>query len=252
MQPIIELKDIAAAYDHKTVLQHVNLNIFDYDFLGVIGPNGGGKTTLIKVILGLKKPTEGTIHYYKEGKRVSKLNIGYLPQYNEIDHDFPISVEDVVLSGLSSQKKLFCRFSAIHHQMVNETLQHMQLVDMRKRAIGSLSGGQLQRVLLARAVVSRPEVLVLDEPNTYVDRKFQAQMYQMLNDINRDCAIIIVSHDVGTILQNVKNIACVNGHLHYHSGTELPMEELESHFGCPIEQIGHRNMSHRVLKEHID
>ena len=136
--------------------------------------------------------------------------------------------------------------------MVDETLDRMQLTELRRRAIGTLSGGQLQRVLLARAIVARPEVLILDEPNTYIDRRFQEQMYQTLNDINRDCAIIIVSHDIGTILQNVKDIACVNKHAHYHPDTELPMEELEEHFGCPIDLVGHGDMPHRVLRPHTD
>ena len=250
MQPIIQLENIAAAYDAKTVLHHVNLTVYERDFLGVIGPNGGGKTTLIQIILGLKKATDGTVKFYRNGQQVNQITMGYLPQYNEIDKKFPISVEEVVLSGLSSQKKLFNSFTKKHHEMVNETLERMQLSDLRHRHIGSLSGGQLQRVLLSRAVVSRPEVLILDEPNTYIDQHFQEQMYQMLNDINQDCAIIIVSHDVGSILQNVKEIACVNQTLHYHADTELSMEELEHHFGCPIDIIGHGNMPHRVLKEH--
>lgn len=252
MQPIIQLNNISAAYDDKIVLQDVNLTIYEHDFLGIIGPNGGGKTTLIQLILGLKNSNKGSILFYHNGKPVQQITMGYLPQYSNIDRKFPISVEEVVFSGLNSQKKLFSRFTNKHRKMVDNTLQRMQLNNLRKRAIGELSGGQLQRVLLARAIVSHPEVLVLDEPNTYIDRRFQAQMYQMLDNLNNDCAIIIVSHDVGTILQNVKNIACVNQHLHYHAGTELPMEELESHFGCPIEQIGHGNMPHRVLKSHID
>ena len=136
--------------------------------------------------------------------------------------------------------------------MVDETLDRMQLTEQRRRAIGTLSGGQLQRVLLARAIVARPEVLILDEPNTYIDRQFQEQMYQMLNDINRDCAIIIVSHDIGSILQNVKAVACVNHNVHYHPDTELSMVELEQHLGCPIDLLGHGRMPHRVLKAHTD
>lgn len=252
MQPIIRLENIAAAYDNKTVLTDVDLTVFDHDFLGVIGPNGGGKTTLVQIILGLKKPSRGRIAFYRNGQSTEQLTIGYLPQYSEIDRRFPISVEEVVLSGLSSQKKLFSPFTATHRRQVSDTLDRMQLADLRQRAIGTLSGGQLQRVLLARAIVSRPEVLILDEPNTYIDRRFQEQMYQMLNDINRDCAIIIVSHDVGSILQNVKAIACVNRTLHYHPDTELPMEELEKHFGCPIDLIGHGHMPHRILKEHAE
>lgn len=250
MHPIIELQNISAAYDNKTVLQDVNLTVYDRDFLGVIGPNGGGKTTLIRMILGLKQPTRGHIRFFRDGLPVEQITMGYLPQYNDIDRKFPISVEEVVLSGLSSQKGLFSPFTSKHHDMVDNTLKQMQLSALRRRAIGTLSGGQLQRVLLARAIVARPEVLVLDEPNTYIDRHFQEQMYQMLNDINQDCAIIMVSHDVGSILQNVKAIACVNYDVHYHPDAELSAEELEAHFGCPIDLIGHGHMPHRILKEH--
>ncbi len=252
MQPIIQLTNISAAYGNKTVLHNVDLVVCDHDFLGMIGPNGGGKTTLIQMILGLKKPSEGTIKFFRNGEPVDKITMGYLPQYNDIDKEFPISVEDVVLSGLSSQKKLFNAFTAKQHEMVDKTLERMQLSDFHKRHIGSLSGGQLQRVLLARAIVSQPEVLVLDEPNTYIDQYFQEQVYQMLSDINHDCAIIMVSHDIGGILQNVKSIACVNKTLHYHPDTELPMEELEEQFGCPIDLIGHGNFPHRLLKQHKD
>ena len=156
----------------------------EHDFLGIIGPNGGGKTTLIRLILGLKKPMKGQLSFYKEGKPVKHLTMGYLPQYNAIDPDFPISVEEVVLSGLSNQKKLFHPFTAKHHLMVSETLEKMQLYELRNRAIGTLSGGQLQRVLLARAIVSHPTVLVLDEPNTYIDRHFQTQIYEMLHPVS--------------------------------------------------------------------
>lgn len=251
-QPIITLEHVFAGYEEKVALQNVSLEVFDHDFLGVIGPNGGGKTTLMRVILGMLKPFSGKVSYFREGRQVPEITIGYLPQYNDIDRQFPISVEEVVLSGLSREKKLFASFKDTHKQQVEQTLEKLGMEDFAQRPIGSLSGGQLQRVLLARAIVSRPEVVVLDEPNTYIDKRFQEQMYQMLDVINRDCAIIIVSHDVGTILQNVKAVACVNRTLHYHDTPEISTYELSEHFGCPIELLGHGNMPHRVLKAHED
>lgn len=229
MQPIIQLNDVFAAYDKKVVLKNINLTIDEHDFLGIIGPNGGGKTTLIRLILGLKKPMKGQLLFYKEGKPVKHLTMGYLPQYNAIDPDFPISVEEVVLSGLSNLKKLCHPFTSKHHLMVSETLEKMQLSELRNRAIGTLSGGQLQRVLLARAIVSHPTVLVLDEPNTYIDRHFQTQMYEMLHQIHRHCAILLVSHDIGAVLQNAQNIAYVNRKLDYHVASDLSAEDLQ---GC--------------------
>ena len=248
--PIIQISDLYAAYEEKTVLSHVNLTVYERDFLGIIGPNGGGKTTLIKSILGLHQPQKGKIHFYKNGKEVPEINMGYLPQYNNIDKKFPISVYEVILSGLSKQKSIFQRYSNEQHELVRQMIIQMGLEGMDKRAIGELSGGQLQRALLGRALVSNPEVIILDEPNTYIDKRFEAKLYSLLEEINKERAIILVSHDIGTILKNVKTIACVNETVHYHPHTEVPTEWLEEHFGCPIEMLGHGSFPHRVLKCH--
>ena len=229
-QSIIQLNHICAAYERKKVLEDINLTVYEKDFLGVIGPNGGGKTTLIKIILGLLHPISGDIRFYHEGKEVQEISMGYLPQYNHLDKQFPISVYEVVLSGLSKTKSLFSRYTQAQHQQVLDCLEQMQLTELKDRHIAALSGGQLQRVLLARAIVSKPDVVILDEPNTYIDRRFQKQMYEMLEQINRECAIIIVSHDVAEVLNNVKHIACVNHHLHYHDTADMPREKLEEHF----------------------
>ena len=243
--PIIQLTDISASYDEKTVLSHINLTVYEHDFLGVIGPNGGGKTTLIKIILGLLKPISGTIRFYKNGKEIPEIAMGYLPQYNSIDKKFPISVYEVVLSGLNKQKSLFHRYTPEQHELVNRIIARMGLEGLESRAIGELSGGQLQRALLGRALVSNPEVVILD-----IDKRFEAKLYSLLEEINKERAIILVSHDIGTVLQNVKTIACVNETLDYHPDTEVPTEWLEEHFGCPIELLGHGNFPHRILKCH--
>ena len=248
--PIIQITELYAAYDEKTVLRNVNLSIYERDFLGIIGPNGGGKTTLIKSILGLHQPQKGKIRFYKEGKEVPEINMGYLPQYNNIDKKFPISVYEVILSGLSKQKSIFRRYSNEQHELVRQMIMRMGLEGMDKRAIGELSGGQLQRALLGRALVSNPEVIILVEPNTYIDKRVEAKLYSLLEDINKERAIILVSHDIGTVLKNVKTIACVNETVHYHPHTEVPTEWLEEHFGCPIEMLGHGTFPHRVLKCH--
>jgi len=250
--PILKLTDINAGYEETKALTNVNLTVYDKDFLGVIGPNGGGKTTLIKIILGLKKPISGNIEYFKNGKKTDRIEMGYLPQYNKIDKKFPISVENVILSGLSRQKKLLQRFTDEQHEKVKNTIEQMGLNDMGKRPIGELSGGELQRVLLGRAIVSEPDVVILDEPSTYIDKQFEVKLYELLGKINKRRAIILVSHDIGTVLQNVKTIACVNGKLHYHPDTELPSNWLEKHFGCPIDLIGHGDLPHRILKTHHD
>ncbi len=253
--PLIEIKGLSAAYDRRTVLHDVNLNVYERDFLGIIGPNGGGKTTLIKCILGLLKPSKGSIRYHSrcsEGSstRVNKLPMGYLPQYNSLDKKFPITVEEAVLSGLSSQKPLISRFSSQDREKAEQVIIRMGLEGLGKRAIGTLSGGQLQRALLGRAIISNPEVLVLDEPSTYIDKSFEAHLYKLLAEINQDCAIILVSHDIGTVLQQVKSIACVNETLDYHPDTGISTQWLERNFQCPIELLGHGSLPHRILGEH--
>ena len=228
MKPIIEIKNLNAGYDGRTVLRDVNLTVYDRDFLGIIGPNGGGKTTLIKCILGLLKPLSGEISFTSSRTAGNlQLTMGYLPQYNSIDRKFPITVEEA-------------------HQVI----VRMGLEGLEERAIGALSGGQLQRALLGRAIISDPEVVILDEPSTYIDKRFEARLYQLLAEINKDCAIILVSHDIGTVLQQVKSIACVNETLDYHPDTGITGEWLERNFNCPIELLGHGTLPHRVLGEH--
>ena len=244
--PLIEIKNLSAGYDSRTVLRNVNLTVYDRDFLGIIGPNGGGKTTLIKCILGLLKPTGGEILY--RGGRALKM--GYLPQYNSIDRKFPITVEEVILSGLSIQKSLTSRFTPEQKEKGKQIIARMGLEGLEHRAIGQLSGGQLQRALLGRAIISDPSVLILDEPSTYIDKRFEARLYELLAEINKECAIILVSHDIGTVLQQVKSIACVNETLDYHPDTGVTTEWLERNFNCPIELLGHGTLPHRVLGEH--
>ena len=250
MEKLIEIKNISASYDTKMVLKDVSLSVWKDDFLGIIGPNGGGKTTLLKIILGLMKPASGEVSLFDKGKQVSSLKIGYLPQTNPIDKRFPISVYEVVSSGLTSEKPRFRNFTVSQQAHIHQLIAQFGLTSLAKRAIGELSGGQLQRVLLARAIVSHPQLLILDEPNTYVDKMFESQFNDLLGKIKKNTAIILVSHDVGTLLTMVKNVACVNETLHYHPGTELSDEWLDKTYSCPVEVVRHGEFPHRVLKKH--
>ena len=250
MEKLIEVKEVTASYDTKVVLKDVSFCVWKDDFLGIIGPNGGGKTTLLKIIMGLMKPVSGEISFYEDGCPVSSLKIGYLPQINPIDIRFPISVHEVVSSGLASEKPRFRNFTSGQKERIRRMIVQIGLESFAESAIGELSGGQLQRVLLARAIVSHPQALILDEPNTYIDKKFESQFFDLLSEINKDTSIILVSHDVGTLLSLVKNVACVNETLHYHPGTELSDEWLDNTFSCPIEVVKHGDFPHRVLKNH--
>ena len=241
---LVEIENMYAGYNGNVVLKAINLRIYEQDFLGIIGPNGGGKTTLIKTILGLLKPFSGSIVF--ENNRL-KNHIGYMPQTHQLDRKFPIIVSEVVESGLISDKKL----SRLDRKAkTQEMIRRMDIENVAGKAIGELSGGQLQRTLLARAVINDPDLLILDEPNSYIDRRFESHFYELLKEINQTTAIVLVSHDVGTIISTVKNIACVNETLHYHAGTDVDGDWLEEHWACPFDVITHGDLPHRVLKKH--
>nr|WP_321450229.1 metal ABC transporter ATP-binding protein [uncultured Carboxylicivirga sp.] len=242
MPSLLELANISAGYEGKTVLKDVNLQVNPNDFVGIIGPNGGGKTTLLKVLLGLINPQKGKVIKQPD------LRIGYLPQINTIDKKFPISVKEVILSGQLA-KKWWHRSSVQLNEKVDELLHYVGMLKYKNTAIGDLSGGQMQRIFLCRALISDPHLLILDEPNTYVDKAFEENLYNLLGDLNNRMAILLVSHDVGTISSMVKTIACVNGGLHYHDSNKITTEVLKS-YNCPIEIITHGSVPHRVLKTH--
>lgn len=254
MNKILDISNVSAGYDsNPTIIQNVSFTVNEKDFLGIIGPNGGGKTTLLRTIMGLIKPTEGKVSFYnKEGKSVSKINIGYLPQLNKIDQKFPITVFDVILSGLSMSNRLpFLSLPAKYKLRVEQVAEQMGVEKLLKRSIGELSGGQLQRVLLGRSIIDDPVLLILDEPISYVDKLFETNFYKILDEINNRMAIILVSHDIGTILSTVRNVLCVNETAHYHCGTEISQDWLEKAYdSCPFEIVGHGNLPHRVLRKH--
>jgi zinc transport system ATP-binding protein len=244
MRKILELKSLTAGYDDKIVLKGVNLLVKENDFLGIIGPNGGGKTTLLKIILGILNPMEGEVITEKD-----LGNIGYLPQVNQIDKKFPIQVKEVVLSGLMSHKRLFGKYTSQNKKRAEELMSQMGILHLKRKNIGELSGGQLQRIFLCRAIISDPELLILDEPETYVDSNFEGELYEILHQLNSHMAIIVVSHDVGTICSHVKTIACVNKSLCYHDSNIISQEQLQA-YNCPIDLITHGQVPHRVLKSH--
>lgn len=249
MGKILELIDISATYGEEIILKDVNLTINSNDFIGIIGPNGGGKTTLVKLMVGLLKPVKGQIIMHKANGRDIKNQIGYLPQISRFDKRFPISVIDVVLSGLASDKAVFKRYTRADKDKAVELLARMGISDLYSRPIGELSGGQMQRVFLCRAIITSPSLLILDEPNTFVDSKFEADLYDILLELNKTMAIIVVTHDIGTISYYVKTIACVNKYLNYHPSNIITEKQLAA-YGCPIQIITHGDIPHTVLKKH--
>ncbi len=249
MGPLLEIRNLSAGYESTVILHGINLSVNPLDFIGIIGPNGGGKTTLLKTVLGLLPPLSGEILFNESMSFNGTYRIGYLPQINNIDRKFPISVYDVVRSGLMSRRRIISKYSKEENERAKFLLDEMGIYPIRNKAIGELSGGQIQRTLLCRALVNEPKLLILDEPNTYVDNRFERELYEKLRKLNDHLAILLVSHDLGTISIYVKSFACVNGSLHYHPGNELTPELLQA-YECPIQIISHGEIPHTVLYNH--
>ncbi len=244
---LLEMKSLSVSYGNNIALQDAELKVFDNDFIGVIGPNGGGKTTLLKVILGLVKPVKGKIVFDQELQRSNK--IGYLPQISTGDNSFPVTVKDVILSGLMIRKGLITMMSIQDRKKAGQVIEELGLAELANSSLSELSGGQLQRIFLGRAVIGDPRLLLLDEPGNFVDTNFENDFYEKLRILNRRMAIMMVSHDVGTISAHIKSFACVNRHLHYHPSSEITNEQLLA-YGCPIQLITHGEVPHTVLKKH--
>lgn len=250
-EKILGIRELSAGYNGKVVLKNIHLDVYKRDFLGLIGPNGSGKTTLLKVILGLLTPLAGEVGYFFSDRGNHASHMGYLPQMSMFDRKFPITVQEVVMSGLISGMGLFRTFSREHVDQAHRTLEQMGVYPIRNRSIGELSGGQIQRVFLARALVSSPELLILDEPNTFVDKQVERSLFEILRELNTSMAIIMVSHDLGMISSHVKTIACLSDTLYYHDSSEITQKLLDN-YQCPIDLITHGDIPHRVLKRHGD
>jgi zinc transport system ATP-binding protein len=247
---LVKLEDVWVHYDGVPALVGINLSIEKGDFLGIIGPNGGGKTTLLKVILGLIPPTHGSVSVYGNRSKKGRNLIGYVPQVNLIDPDFPISVRDTVLMGRYSKSGLLKRYSPQDKDVAWNALETVKMDGYAERRLGSLSGGEQQRVFIARALVAEPELLLLDEPTASVDPAMQTEFYELLESFMRKMAVVLVSHDIGAISVYVNKIACLNRELYYHGSKEISAEVLEATYKCPVQMIAHGTVPHRVLKEH--
>jgi len=248
-EEIVSLKDVWVYLDGVPVLEEINLSIYGNEFLGIIGPNGGGKTTLLKVILGLIQPDKGEVNVFGKPPEEGGRFIGYVPQHSLFDREFPVSVLDVVLMGRTGKMGLFKRYSKEDVEISLNTLETVDMLKFRDRPIGRLSGGERQRVFIARALVSEPRLLLMDEPTTSVDKHLETGLYELLEDLKKEIAIVMVSHDIGAVSVHVDKIACLNHRLFYHDSKEITPEMLEETYLCPIELIAH-GLPHRVLKKH--
>lgn len=247
MAYLFEIRSLSVSYGANIVLQDIDFKVNEQDFIGVIGPNGGGKTTLLRVILGLIKPLKGSMIFNEE--LLNEKSIGYLPQISTGDINYPVSVTDIILSGLMIRKGIISRMTSTDRKKADAVIEELGLGGMSKSTLNELSGGQIQRVFLARAIIGDPRLLLLDEPGNFVDTTFENDFYEKLRDLNKRMAILMVSHDVGTISAHIKSFACVNRGLHYHASPEITNEDLLA-YGCPIQLITHGEVPHTVLKHH--
>jgi zinc transport system ATP-binding protein len=248
-KPVIDIKDLWFSFNGEPVLQNVNFTLHYKEFLAVIGPNGGGKTTLLKLMLGLLKPDKGEIRVLGQNPRKAAHRIGYVPQDIHINKNFPVSVLDVVLMG-----RLRSGISWSHHKKddritAQATLEKVEMEQFKNRHIDELSVGQRQRVFIARALVTEPEILILDEPTASVDAKVQAEIYAILKALNENVTVLVVSHDLLALSSYIKSVACVNRRVHFHGAAEVTEEMIELAYQCPMELIAH-GLPHRVLRAH--
>ncbi len=247
---VIRISHFSAGYGDIPVLEDITLSVFRHDFLGIIGPNGGGKSTLLKAILGIVRPDSGEILIFGKPPARVRSRIGYVSQRPSFERDFPASVRDVVLMGRYTHRGMVRRYGAEDRVAAEKALEQVGMLDCRDKQIGYLSGGQQQRIFLARALVSEPELLLLDEPTASIDPALQTEFYELLNELKKTLTIIMVSHDIGAVSVYVDKIACLNSRLYYHGSNEVTPEILEATYKCPIQLITHGTVPHRVLKEH--
>jgi zinc transport system ATP-binding protein len=249
VEPIIDVSRVWFSFNGQPVLQDVDLRVPPGDYLVVIGPNGGGKTTLLKLMLGLLEPTRGTVRVFGQPPRKAAHRIGYVPQDVHINKTFPVSVLDVVLMGRLRSGQGRWRHSRQDRLAAQAALEQLGVWVYRDRRIGELSGGQLQRVFIARALVSAPEVLFLDESAASIDAQSRGEFYEALTELNRTVTIVAVSHDMMILSSHVKSVACVNRDLHHHDSGEITQEMLDATYRCPVDLVAH-GVPHRVLCRH--
>lgn len=248
--PVIEVADLWLKRNGEEILEAVNLRVFAGDVYAIIGPNGGGKTTLLKVILGLIPPDRGTVRILGGLPQEKRHLLGYVPQLRTFDFRYPISVRQMILSGLLGRKTgIIKKFTAADTVLADKALATMGIAHLADRPIRDLSGGEQQRAVIARALVGDPQVLLLDEPTVFVDAPTETQFYDILGNLARTMTIVMVTHDIGVVVSHVTKVACLNRRLFTHDSRELTEDMIQGAYQCPVDIIAHGH-PHRVLREH--
>jgi len=259
VKPVIVFEDVYFSLGDVSILENVSMSVEAGDFLAVLGPNGGGKSTLLKLMLGLFKPDSGTIRILDRQPGEVGGRIGYLPQHTHVSTSFPITALEAVhmgtiqpgLGGIAGLAR-----TSGEMDMARKALERVNMLEHAKRSLSGLSGGQKQRVFIARALVSSPELLLLDEPTASVDSASRNSLFALLTELNKDMTVVMVSHDISSLVSGVKSVACVNRDLHFHEAPEITGEMYKMSYGgegdtcCPVELVTHGDLPHRVLGFH--
>lgn len=246
----VHIENLSVHYGHTPAIMGVCLDVSDGEYLGIIGPNGGGKSTLLKAILGLIPVSSGNISIYGGNAHKNRSLVGYVPQFALLNRKFPISLFEVVLTGhLKQGIAPFFRYSSKDNESVYTLLEKVGITDLANRQISELSGGEFQKMLIARALATNPKLLLLDEPTASVDAASRDQIYSLLAELNKNMTIILVTHDLLAVSSQVNRLACLNGQLVYHGEPELTEKAVNNLYGCPVDLIAH-GVPHRVLRDH--
>jgi zinc transport system ATP-binding protein len=239
MTEVVSIEKLDFAYDGRAVLAGVNLKIREHEFVSIVGPNGGGKSTLLKLILGLLHPQKGSVKVFGEAPERARPRIGYLPQHAHHDPQFPTTCIEVVLMGRLGARVSLGPFKKKDKEKAREALENVGLADLAGRSFSDISGGQRQRVLIARALVAEPELLLLDEPTSHIDVVAVNEFYELMEKINERLTIAIVSHDIGFVSSRIESVVCVNREVVVHPTSELTGETLQEIYGTDIRLVRH-------------
>ncbi|WP_456379894.1 metal ABC transporter ATP-binding protein [Thiolapillus sp.] len=237
----IEIQELSFSYGKAPVLDHVSLEVPEREFLGIVGPNAGGKSTLLKIILGLLKPRHGKVRVLGTTPIRAQRNLGYVPQYPEFARDFPVTVEQVVLMGRLGQGRTIGGYSRKDRQISQRVMEETEILDLAQRRIGQLSGGQLQRTLVARALACEPRILLLDEPTANIDMRVENELFDLLKTLNQRMTILVVSHDIAFISGYVHRVACLNRTLICHRTENIDGQVIQQLYDGDVRMVAHKH-----------